>query len=160
MGDLLSLYSEGDGMSCPAARAARRCESVRLSSTMVMSTLVDCICGVWNLRSLSSASTRVAGSRAAMSMSYCEMRRPVGFPPSSVSGMRGVKYSTECCRRNVLRGFSLLGVPGCLPPRRPRPSPFVLGITQNLKLLCEVMSLTSCSTNKFCEIKFLRIWDY
>ena len=35
--------SDGEAMSSPAARRAMRSESVRLSSTIVMSTLVDCI---------------------------------------------------------------------------------------------------------------------
>lgn len=105
-----------------------RSEIVWLSSTIVMSTLVDCICGVWNLRSLSSASTRDAVSRELQSMSNCEMSFPVFLPLASVCSMLGVKYSIECWRRKFLSGLSLFGVPACLPPSRPRPSPFCLGI--------------------------------
>lgn len=105
-----------------------RSEIVWLSSTIVMSTLVDCICGVWNLRSLSSASTRDAVSRELQSMSNCEMSFPVLLPLSSVCSMLGVKYSIECWRRKFLSGLSLFGVPACLPPSRPRPSPFCLGM--------------------------------
>ena len=61
--------SAGESMCSPAARRARRSEIVWLTSASVMSTLVDCIWGVWNLRSFSSASTRLAGSRRRMSMS-------------------------------------------------------------------------------------------
>lgn len=105
-----------------------RSEIVWLSSTIVMSTLVDCICGVWNFRSLSSASTRDAVSRELQSMSNCEMSFPVLLPLSSVCSMLGVKYSIECWRRKFLSGLSLFGVPACLPPSRPRPSPFCLGM--------------------------------
>lgn len=115
-------------MSSPAARRAMRSEIVWLSSTIVMSTLVDCICGVWNFRSLSSASTRDAVSRQLQSMSNCEMSFPVLLPLSSVCSMLGVKYSIECWRRKFLSGLSLFGVPACLPPSRPRPSPFCLGM--------------------------------
>lgn len=105
-----------------------RSEIVWLSSTIVMSTLVDCICGVWNFRSLSSASTRDAVSRQLQSMSNCEMSFPVLLPLASVCSMLGVKYSIECWRRKFLSGLSLFGVPACLPPSRPRPSPFCLGM--------------------------------
>ena len=46
LAELLALpnySSDGEAMSSPAARRAMRSDSVRLSSTIVMSTLVDCI---------------------------------------------------------------------------------------------------------------------
>ena len=125
---LPNYSSDGEAMSSPAARRAMRSEIVRLSSTMVMSTLVDCICGVWNLRSFISASTRLSGSSTMQSMSNCEISLPVLFPLSSFSSMVGVKYCTECCLRNVFSGLSLLGVPAARPPSRPRPSPALRGI--------------------------------
>lgn len=118
-------------MSSPAARRAMRSESVLFSSVIVMSTLVDCICGVWNFNSFISASTRLSGSSVLQSMSNCETSLPVFFPLSSFSSTLGVKYQIECCRRNVFNGLSLLGVPAARPPSLPRPSFFFLGIISN-----------------------------
>ncbi|EJX03541.1 hypothetical protein EVA_08356 [gut metagenome] len=99
------------------ASFARRCDNVCFSSVTAMSTVVDCIFGVWKLRSFISASIRSLGSSCAMSSSYCDIP---SFP--------GWKYDNECSRKNVFSGLSLLGMPAVLPPNRPRPSPFCLGI--------------------------------
>lgn len=116
-------------MSSPAARRARRSDSVWFWSATVTSTLVDCICGVWNLSSLISASTLPSGSSAAISRSNCETSCPVGFPFLSFSSMLGVKYASECSLNRALSGFSLFGVPFCRPPPfLPFPSPFCRGI--------------------------------
>ena len=44
--NFINSYSSGAEISSPLARRASRSESVLFSSTIVMSTLVDCICGV------------------------------------------------------------------------------------------------------------------
>lgn len=71
--------------------------------------------------------------------------------------MLGVKYCTECCLRNVFNGLSLLGVPAVLPPSRPLPSFFCLGmlcffccVTQMITFGCEVVCLFSLLLFMFC----------